>query len=226
MEQGRQLAMEFADLAQRLQGSDFDMTLAEVLRAAIDAVQADLGGVMLVRKGEAESAAVSDDLVLEADRLQHEAGDGPCLSAIDDLQSFIIHDTRTETRWPNWCEAVDKLGIRSVLSVALKSSSPGLLGALNLYARTPGSFTEEDLVDGTILARHASVALAADKEREELRRAIDGRHMIGMAQGILMERFDLDRDQAFAVLRRYSQDRNVKLREVASQLVESRALPS
>jgi len=68
--------------------------------------------------------------------------------------------------------------------------------------------------------------MAADKERDELRRAIDGRHMIGMAQGILMERFKLDADQSFSVLRRYSQDRNVKLREVANQLVESRTLPT
>lgn len=225
MEPGRKLAMEFADLASRLQGSDFDMTLNEVLRAAMDAVRADMGGVMLVRRGAVESAAVTDDLVLRADQLQHESGDGPCLSAIDDQQSFCIRDTATDGRWPNWGAAVNDLGIRSVVSVALKSA-PGLLGALNLYSTTPENFSDDDVADATILARHASVALAADKEREELRQAIDGRHMIGMAQGILMERFDLDREQAFAVLRRYSQDRNVKLRTVASQLVESRALPS
>jgi hypothetical protein len=39
-----------------------------------------------------------------------------------------------------------------------------------------------------------------------------------------MERFNLDTDQAFAVLRRYSQDNNVKLREVARLLVDTGSL--
>lgn len=224
MTDGQRLAVEFADLARRLQGSDFDMTLAEVLRAAISAVDADLGGVMLVRKGKVHSAAVTEDLVLRADELQLETGDGPCLEAIDDQTRFIIDDTETDERWPKWCGEVRKLGIRSVLAVFL-TTAQGTLGALNLYSYQPNRYSEEDAVVATILATHASVALAADKEREELRSAIDGRHMIGMAQGILMERFKLNRDQAFAVLRRYSQDRNIKLREVAAQLVESRVLP-
>lgn len=225
MTEGQHLAVEFAELAERLQGSDFELTLTEVLKAAMTAVNADLGGVMLVRKGKAESAAVSDDLVTRADELQYEAGDGPCLEAIDERETFIIEDTRTDTRWPQWSAAVAEIGIRSVLSIRLQTAS-GTLGALNLYAMEPGRYSRDDAVVGTILATHASVALAADKERAELKRAIDGRHMIGMAQGILMERFKLDTDQAFAVLRRYSQDRNVKLRDVAMTLVDSRSLPN
>lgn len=219
------LAQEFAHLASRLHGSEFEMTLAEVLKAAISSVDGDFGGVMLVQKGKVVSAAVTDELVVQADALQLEAGDGPCLEAIDERTTFIIADTATDTRWPKWSHEVAQIGIRSVLSIRLQTAT-GTLGALNLYSSVPDKYTEEDAVVGTILATHASVALAADKERSELKRAIDGRHVIGMAQGILMERFKLDADKAFAVLRRYSQDRNIKLRDVATQLVESRVLPS
>jgi AmiR/NasT family two-component response regulator len=55
--------------------------------------------------------------------------------------------------------------------------------------------------------------------------AIDARKLVGQAMGILMERFDLNADQAFAVLRRYSQDTNTKLRDVAHELVQTRKLP-
>jgi AmiR/NasT family two-component response regulator len=55
---------------------------------------------------------------------------------------------------------------------------------------------------------------------------VDARKLVGQAMGILMERFDLDGDQAFAVLRRYSQDTNTKLRDVAQQLIDTRKLPS
>jgi len=41
-----------------------------------------------------------------------------------------------------------------------------------------------------------------------------------------MERYDLEEDRAFEVLRRYSQDHNLKLREVAEQLVSTRKLPA
>jgi hypothetical protein len=40
--------------------------------------------------------------------------------------------------------------------------------------------------------------------------AIDARKLVGQAMGILMERFDLDGDRAFEVLKRYSQDNNLK----------------
>jgi AmiR/NasT family two-component response regulator len=58
-----------------------------------------------------------------------------------------------------------------------------------------------------------------------LAKALDSRHLIGLAQGILMERFNLDTPRALAILRRYSQDHNVKLREVADQVVTTRGLP-
>ena len=55
-----------------------------------------------------------------------------------------------------------------------------------------------------------------------MNRAVATRTTIGQAQGILMERFDIDADQAFSVLRRYSQAENVPLREVAARLVDDR----
>ena len=51
--------------------------------------------------------------------------------------------------------------------------------------------------------------------------AVDARKLVGQAMGILMERYDVDPDEAFAILRRYSQDTNTKLRDVAEQLIET-----
>jgi AmiR/NasT family two-component response regulator len=75
------------------------------------------------------------------------------------------------------------------------------------------------------MARHAAVAMASTREQDNLWKAIDARQLIGQAQGILMERFAIDADQAFTVLRRYSQDRNLKLNVVAQRLIETRRLP-
>ncbi len=57
-------------------------------------------------------------------------------------------------------------------------------------------------------------------ELGHLRTALESRERIGIAKGMLMARYGLNEDQAFAFLSRTSQDRNVKLRDVAGQVIE------
>jgi AmiR/NasT family two-component response regulator len=77
-----------------------------------------------------------------------------------------------------------------------------------------------------VLARHAAIALQGAMDSANLVRALDSRKVIGMAEGILIERLGLDDQQAFNVLRRYSQDRNMKLRDVAQVVVDTHRLPT
>ena len=60
----------------------------------------------------------------------------------------------------------------------------------------------------------------ARAEVEGLQVALASRHVIGMAQGILMQRYGVDEAKAFAFLSRTSQQENVKLREVAQRIVQ------
>ena len=48
---------------------------------------------------------------------------------------------------------------------------------------------------------------------------MESHSLVGTAQGLQMERFGIDADRAFAILRRYSQDQNIKLSEVAASLL-------
>lgn len=57
------------------------------------------------------------------------------------------------------------------------------------------------------------------RENDELREAIDSRAVIEQAKGALILRFGLDEDSAFGVLRRWSQESNIKLRTIADSLV-------
>ncbi len=82
-----------------------------------------------------------------------------------------------------------------------------------------------DIHDGLALAAHVGVALAAAQEVENLEKALGGRTVIGQATGMLMERFDMSSDRAFSVLSRMSQQRNVKLRQLAEQIVTTRSMP-
>jgi AmiR/NasT family two-component response regulator len=66
-----------------------------------------------------------------------------------------------------------------------------------------------------LLAAQGAAALAESQITEQWQNAALNRTIIGQAEGILMERFTLTADQAFSVLRRVSQQNNMKLHQVA-----------
>ncbi len=98
------------------------------------------------------------------------------------------------------------------------------LGALNLLAHRRASFTDESEQVGLLFASHAAVAVAGAQQREDITVALGSRDVIGQAKGILMERFRITADQAFALLARASQDTNRKLHDIAEELALTGAL--
>jgi len=219
-------AEEFAELAVRLHEEPTVLdTVDLVVQYALKAVDCQYAGVLLVRSDKVvETATATDPLVAELDQLHVVCGEGPGLDSQGDRRTVRVADTRFDLRWEEWARCMDERGIRSVLTARMTTGSSDL-GALNLFHSEPDAFDADDEEVAAILARHAAVALAAVRRTENLWLAIDARKLIGQAQGILMERFDLSADQAFAVLLRYSQDKNIKLRAVADLLVSKRHLP-
>jgi len=201
-----------------------DHTLEIVLARTQQAFLCDAVGILLVQEGRITTAAASTPDVQRADELQMECGEGPCLEAISRRQDHIADDLGSDSRWCTWGPKAAALGWRSILSVGLLGEERPL-GALNLYSRQTSFFTVDDLHLGEVFGAQAAVALAGARERETLLRAVDARHLIGQAQGILMERYGIDAAQAFTVLRRYSSHTNRKLRLVAEDVVANRQLP-
>jgi len=219
-----EVAEAFAEIALRLHDEpDVEQTVESVLDYALVATGAGNAGVMFVHGGgRVESVAITDPVVEKADRMQMELGEGPCLSAIREHGTFRIADTLDEPRWPEWSSRIAQLGLRSVLGIQLHTVDT-MVGALNLYAAEPGWFADpDDLAIAEIFARHASIALATARREAHLEAAMDARHRVGLAQGILMERHSLTDEQAFELLRRFSQEHHIKLNEVARQIIEDR----
>jgi GAF domain-containing protein len=118
-------------------------------------------------------------------------------------------------------------GFRAVLAVPLVGGGT-VLGALTLYAATPGRFGAGAVADAELLAAPVAARVmdvrayrASLHVAEELRHGLVSRAVIDQAKGILMVQHGLTADQAFAVLTRFSQQENRKLREVAADLVDS-----
>lgn len=171
------------------------------------------------RRKENDSPAVSDPLAGLLDRWQYEVDDGPCLNTLDDGKVRLSDDLAREARWPRWSLRASEAGIASVLSIRLATPET-VLGSLNMYGDRVAAFTDDSIDIGAVYARMASGILFAAKETSGLREALESRNVIGIAQGLLMNRYGLTRDQAFEVLRRRSQETQTKLRDLAAEVVD------
>ena len=218
----------FADMALDLHDEPTaERTVDRIAEYAKAGMRCDDAGILLVHsRRRIETAAATSERAERAHTLQTELDEGPCLDALTGEESFyLIGDTASDERWPRWSKIVaDDLGVRSVLSIRLETRARRY-GSLNLYGTDPEMFGADDLAVATIFARHASIALATSQETDGLQKAMDARKVIGIAMGILMERYSIDTDRAFDVLQRYSQTHNIKLRDVAQLVADKRALP-
>lgn len=177
------------------------------------------------RGGHVETVGATSADLEAADRFQNELGEGPCLESIERDDVIHVADLTSDERWLRWGRPVaEQLGFRSVLSANMMVQDREI-GALNVYARSAHAFTRDDVEQAPFFAAHAAAAIASVRKAEQLRQALTTRVLIGQAEGILMERFEMTADQAFAYLARLSQHRNEKLRDLAAGIIDSRTIP-
>lgn len=198
--------------------------LAELLMTIVQAAQDAIPGVDHVgvslahAQGRIETVAWTDPIVGRIDDVQYSLEEGPCVDAIRTRRQSWSNDLATDARWSRFGPQADALGIRSQMGVAL-FDEPSIVGGLNLYAGEAGAFDEETPRVAAIFATHAAHALGCTLRLDQLNEALITRRAIGIAIGLVMERFQLDERRAFQFLIRTSQTGNVKLRTIAEQLI-------
>lgn len=217
------VAKMLAEMAIELeQEVDPDTVLDRVSHYARLVLGADDAGVLrLHTRSRIETPAATSDLVHRAHQLQADFDEGPCLDAIEGRATYVTNDVRLDPRWPRWGPAAAEIGVLSAVGVRLATRDRGY-GSLNIYARRVNAFTDRDAEVAEMLAAHATAAFAATHEAQGLQAALDSRLVIGQAQGILMQKFDIDSDAAFEFLKRISQHENQKLVALAEAIVVQR----
>lgn len=201
-------------------------TLERVAELTLKAVgSAAFAGITMIVEGQERTAVFTDQRSPELDQAQYDTNSGPCVDAFHVGEIFTIDDTRTESRWPEFCRAADAAGIRSMLSLPL-SVNGGTVGALNLYAVAPESFPLEVRDRAAQFAMPAAVVLAnaqaywdARQLSARLSDAMSFRAVIEQAKGVLIAAQGCTADEAFDLLVKASQRENIKLREIASRIV-------
>ena len=117
--------------------------------------------------------------------------------------------------------------IRSVVAAPM-SLSGSASAAMNFYALEPNAFDDEALKEAEQFASLASLALSvvlriadATDAAEDRQRAMESRTAIDIAIGIIMAQQGCSQEEAFDLLAEVSSVRNVKVRDLAQDLVAS-----
>jgi hypothetical protein len=176
--------------------------------------------------GHLVTVATSDRAAWEADQVEFDTEAGPCVEA---LRAGAVHgaiDLASERRWPAWAAVASLLGFATAAGLPAEID-PGHRLALNMYAPAPQAFDDETLRRATLFAEEVARTLPAavrlfeaDERASHLEQALVSRSTIDQALGVLMAQNKCTPDEAFGVLRRASQSRNVKLRNVAAMIIE------
>jgi len=205
-----------------------DSLLEQVSVLAADIVDADTSvGITVIREDHPATVASSDERTLTLDEIQYANGDGPCLYAARTDEVIAIDDITTDGRWREYHARAAAAGLRSSLSVPLRLGDLAA-GAMNLYVFDHHMFADaERAVIGEFsdeASRAVSLALRHElltEKNDHLHTAMATRRLIDQAIGLVMAQNRCSADEAFDILRRASQNRNVKINRLAAQMIHN-----
>jgi GAF domain-containing protein len=235
VETGREhlITRAFVSLADTLV-DEYDVIdlLDRLVGYSVELLAADAAGIVLAdARGELRAVAASSQDAQLMELLQLQCDQGPCLDCVRSGFPVSVVDLTVAAaaeRWPVFAAAVaDSAAFRSVHALPLRLRGEAI-GALNLFHRQPGPLPPVDLALGQALADVATIGILSERAlrhgeilNEQLQSALNSRVIIEQAKGVLTQRGNLSMDAAFDRLRSYARSRNLRLSEVARQVVET-----
>lgn len=218
----------FVSLAGALAGGEDVVELLTLLTGhcaqLLDVASAGL--LLADERGVLHVMAASSERTRELELFQVQREDGPCRDSYRDGVAVSVPDLAKATgRWPQFTPHARAAGFASVHALPMRLREEKL-GTLGLFGTTVGALHPEDLTLGQALADVASVALVQDRAttnrsavNAQLQTALSSRVVLEQAKGVLAQQGGLEMPDAFAVLRRYARDHNLRLTDLAHALV-------
>lgn len=205
---------------------DLETALAELTESVAAVLGLSGSGVTMAEDGRLRFVTAVSQASGELERVQEQQQSGPCQDAYDAGEVVCVTDVRLETtRWPEFAAAASRLGVAGVAGIPMRLTNQ-TIGALNLYAREPRQWSEEDVTVAAVLADVAtSYVINASKMHQQqqlsqqLQQALESRVVIEQAKGITAQRQTVTVDEAYHLMRGHARNNNASIRAVAEAIV-------
>jgi hypothetical protein len=224
------LAAEFAELNDYLfSGGDQRSAMVRLVHLAVSSVPGCAAAAISSWSANQRprTLASTDNTALVVNEIQHQLGDGPCLTAASKSEVVRLPDLTRDARWPAFTsKVIATTGVRGVLSFHLVDQP--VPSALSVFSTDPEAFDEDAFDAAVLFAAHARVLLthaASASRAANLETALRTSRQIGAAIGILMNAHKITEEEAYALLRRTSNRLNRKLYDIANDVTVTGALP-
>jgi len=227
------LARTLVELADTLV-ADFDVVELLTLLAdrCVDVLDVGAAGLMLVApEGDLRVMASSSETMRVLELFELQAQEGPCLDCFRSGQPVVQNDlVADDGRWPRFAQEALSAGFHSVHALPMRLRG-AVLGALNLFYVDAGAMGQADVEAAQALADVATIAvlqhrasLEAQVLNEQLNHALNSRIVIEQAKGMVAQREGLNMEQAFAALRNHARASNLRLVDVAHDVIDGTRL--
>jgi transcriptional regulator with GAF, ATPase, and Fis domain len=226
---GELLSETFVELTDTMvAGFDVIDFLHVLTDRSVQLLDVSAAGLLLADpRGELRVVAASSEAARLLELFQIQNDQGPCLDCFRSGQPVHAVDLATAAaRWPRFAPAAVQAGFTAVQALPMRLREQ-VIGALNLFRRSPGAFAAADVRIGQALADVATISLLhersmrhSDTLNEQLQTALNSRVVIEQAKGKLAERLGLDTDHAFSLLRDFARTRNLRLSELARAFID------
>jgi GAF domain-containing protein len=227
------LVNTFVDLADNLV-ADFDVIelLSRVTDSCVEVLNVDAAGLMLISpEGDLRVMASSSEAMRILELFEIQAEEGPCLDCYRTGEPVVNQDlSATEQRWPTFTVEALQAGFHSVHALPMRLRGT-IIGALNLFHRLPGKMADNDVAAAQAFADVATIAVLQHRAaiearviKDQLNFALNSRITIEQAKGMIAERENLDMDTSFSRLRTYARANNLRLADVAQDIIGGASL--
>jgi ANTAR domain-containing protein len=212
------------------------MSAGDVCAAAVPGIQVTGAWLSAARDAEAgHLMQVTDEVSERIAELQLTLGEGPSLDASASGGPALasdLADGESESRWPAFAPAACQAGAAAVFAFPLAVGAIRA-GVLGLYRDRPGPLSDLQLGEALVFADIATLLLLDAQDRAAVARPGAGpggqpagpasrRAEIDQATGMLTEQLGVSITDAFARLRAYAYVNDLRLADVARDIVARR----
>ena len=204
--------------------------LGQLSILAADFVAAETGrpvmcSVRLSRRRKPTVLGGSSREALILDSFHDSVAEGPGVEARKTGLAVLVPDTTMDPRWRRYQRAAAQRGNRSILTIEMLAEREAT-AILTFSSPSPEAFDDGAVAAcGALAVRAARVmrlAVRLDSAKSlhrDLLYAMRSRTEINLATGILMAQSRCSQSEAFELLARVSNTRNVKLRVIAGEIL-------